>query len=47
MVMRKASYQLVYGRKLENSSYEKKIDLYQKFAKIFIEKSCRYNLFLK
>lgn len=47
MVMRKASYQLVYGRKLENSSYEKKIDLYQKFAKIFIEKSYRYNLFLK
>lgn len=47
MVMRKASYQLVYGRKLETSFYEKKIDLYQKFAKIFIEKSCRYNLFLK
>ena len=47
MVMRKASYQLVYGRKLETFSYEKKIDLYQKFAKIFIEKSYRYNLFLK
>ena len=47
MVMRKVSYQLVYGRKLETFSCEKKIDLYQKFAKIFIEKSCRYNLFLK
>ena len=47
MVMRKASYQLVYDWKLETSSYEKKIDLYQKFAKIFIEKSYRYNLFLK
>ena len=35
--MRKVSYQLVYGRKLETCSYEKKIDLYQKFAKIFIE----------
>ena len=45
--MRKVSYQLVYGIKLETSSYEKKIDLYQKFAKIFIEKSYRYNLFLK
>ena len=45
--MRKASYQLVYCRKLENFFYEKKIDLYQKFAKIFIEKSYRYNLFLK
>ena len=45
--MRKASYQLVYGRKFETSSYEKKIDLYQRFAKISIEKSYRYNLFLK
>lgn len=45
--MRKVSYQLVYGRKLETFSYEKKIDLYQKFTKVFIEKSCRYNLFLK
>ena len=45
--MRKVSYQLVYGRKLETFSCEKKIDLYQKFAKIFIEKSYRYNLFLK
>lgn len=37
MVMRKASYQLAYDRKLETFSYEKKIDLYQKFTTIFIE----------